>query len=84
MLKYGIIASMKPITASVYTFSNLVGGGFVYVDKTAILRELIRPAFAQYFCARPRRFGKSLAISTLGFERKTESEGRQRWGKTHR
>ena len=56
---------MKPITTSVYTFSNLVGGGFVYVDKTAILRELIRPAFAQYFCARPRRFGKSLAISTL-------------------
>ena len=56
---------MKPITTSVYTFSNLVEGGFVYVDKTAILRELIRPAFAQYFCARPRRFGKSLAISTF-------------------
>ena len=56
---------LKPITTSVYTFSNLIEGGFVYVDKTATVRELIRPAFAQYFCARPRRFGKSLLISTL-------------------
>ena len=56
---------LKPITTSVYTFSNLREGEFVYVDKTAIIRELIRPKFAQYFCARPRRFGKSLLISTL-------------------
>ena len=56
---------MKPITTSTFTFSNLIEGGFVYVDKTALVRELIRPAFAQYFCSRPRRFGKSLLISTL-------------------
>lgn len=56
---------MQPITTSVYTFANLREGGFVYVDKTGILRELIRPAFCQYFCSRPRRFGKSLAVSTL-------------------
>ena len=56
---------MQPITTSVYTFSNLREGEFVYVDKTATIRELIRPKFAQYFCARPRRFGKSLLISTL-------------------
>ena len=56
---------MRPITTSVYTFANLIEGGFVYVDKTAYLRELVRPAFAQYFLSRPRRFGKSLAISTL-------------------
>ena len=56
---------LKPITTSVYTFSNLREGEFVYVDKTETIRELIRPKFAQYFCARPRRFGKSLLISTL-------------------
>ena len=56
---------MQPITTSVYTFSNLREGEFVYVDKTATIRELVRPKFAQYFCARPRRFGKSLLISTL-------------------
>ena len=56
---------MRDITTSVYTFANLREGEFVYVDKTATIRELIRPKFAQYFCARPRRFGKSLLISTL-------------------
>ena len=56
---------MRPITTSVYTFLNLREGEFVYVDKTATIRELVRPKFAQYFCARPRRFGKSLLISTL-------------------
>ena len=56
---------MKPLTTSVYTFSNLMEGGFLYVDKTAGIRELIRPAFGQYFLSRPRRFGKSLLISTL-------------------
>lgn len=49
---------MKDITTSVCTFSNLIEGGFIYVDKTAGIRELVRPAFSQYFCARPRRFGK--------------------------
>ena len=56
---------LQLITTSVYTFSNLREGEFVYVDKTETIRELIRPRFAQYFCARPRRFGKSLLISTL-------------------
>ena len=56
---------MKPLTTSVYTFSNLIEGGFLYVDKTADILDLLRPAFAQYFLARPRRFGKSLLVSTL-------------------
>ena len=56
---------MKPLTTSVYTFSKLIEGGFLYVDKTASIYELLRPACAQYFLARPRRFGKSLLISTL-------------------
>ena len=56
---------MKPLTTSVYTFSKLIEGGFLYVDKTAGVYDLLRPAFAQYFLARPRRFGKSLLVSTL-------------------
>ena len=56
---------MKPLTTSVYTFSNLIEGGFLYVDKTAGILDLLRPAFAQYLLARPRRFGKSLLVSTL-------------------
>ena len=56
---------MKPLTTSVYTFSKLIHGGFQYVDKTAGIYRLIEPAFGQYFLARPRRFGKSLLVSTL-------------------
>jgi len=56
---------MKPLTTSVYTFAKLIEGGFLYVDKTAGIYELLEPAFGQYFLARPRRFGKSLLISTL-------------------
>jgi len=56
---------MKPITTSVFTFEKLVEGGFVYVDKTGRLYDLVRPPYGVYFLSRPRRFGKSLTISTL-------------------
>jgi hypothetical protein len=56
---------MKPLTTSVYTFCKLIEGGFLYVDKSAGIYELVQPPFAQYFLSRPRRFGKSLLISTL-------------------
>jgi len=56
---------MKLITTDTYTFSDLIEGGFVYVDKTDRILELLRPPKAQYFMARPRRFGKSLTITTL-------------------
>ena len=56
---------MKPLTTSGYTFSKFIEGGFLYVDKTRGIHDLLRPAFGQYFLARPRRFGKSLLISTI-------------------
>ena len=56
---------MKPLTTSVYTFSDLIEGGYLYVDKTAEIHELIRGYKGQYFLSRPRRFGKSLLVSTL-------------------
>jgi len=56
---------MKPLTTSVYTFSDLIEGGYLYVDKTPYIYELVREFKGQYFLARPRRFGKSLLISTL-------------------
>lgn len=55
----------KPVQASTYTFRHIIEGGFLYVDKTRYLYELVRPGTGIYFLARPRRFGKSLMISTL-------------------
>jgi hypothetical protein len=56
---------MKPLTTSIYTFSDLIAGGYLYVDKTALIHRWVSEYRAQLFLARPRRFGKSLLVSTL-------------------
>ena len=56
---------LKDLTASGYTFEEMVGGNFLYVDKTEFLWRLLAPSKGLYFLSRPRRFGKSLTISTL-------------------
>ena len=65
---------MKNITSSVYSFEKLRNEGYLYVDKTEFIWNLINPAGESYFLSRPRRFGKSLTISTLKafFEGKKE------------
>ena len=55
---------MKNLPIGLQTFSDLIMGNFVYVDKTDIIHDLVRKK-SLYFLARPRRFGKSLLISTL-------------------
>ena len=56
---------MKNITSSVYTFEDIVKDDFLYVDKTEYIWSLIGQGKAMYFLSRPRRFGKSLTVSTL-------------------
>ena len=48
----------------IQTFDKIIEGGFVYVDKTDLIYSLVKEG-AIYFLSRPRRFGKSLLISTL-------------------
>ena len=65
---------MKNLTSSVYSFEKLRNEGYLYVDKTEFIWKLINPAGESYFLSRPRRFGKSLTLSTLKavFEGKKE------------
>jgi hypothetical protein len=56
---------LKPVQASSYTFRSIIEGGYLYVDKTQYLYQLVKGTIGIYFLARPRRFGKSLTISTL-------------------
>jgi hypothetical protein len=56
---------MKNLTTSVYTFEDLLKGNYLYVDKTETLWKMLEPAKGIYFLSRPRRFGKSLTLSTL-------------------
>ena len=45
-------------------FESIINNGYVYVDKTALIYRLVTEGKI-YFLSRPRRFGKSLLISTL-------------------
>lgn len=48
----------------IQSFDQLREDGFVYVDKTAMIYRLVQEG-SVYFLSRPRRFGKSLLLSTL-------------------
>lgn len=55
---------MKKIPIGIQSFSKLIEGGFVYLDKTDMIYKIANTE-ACYFLSRPRRFGKSLTLSTL-------------------
>ncbi len=56
---------MKSITTSQFSFENVIRDGNLYVDKTDLLASLASVNHCQFFISRPRRFGKSLMLSTL-------------------
>ena len=70
--KIKIMAS-KRYPLGIQTFSEIVKGNYFYADKTAIVYQLAHYA-KFHFLSRPRRFGKSLFVSTLQayFEGKKE------------
>lgn len=55
MLKYPI---------GIQSFDKVINDGYVYVDKTDLIYSLVKEGTI-YFLGRPRRFGKSLLVSTL-------------------
>ena len=56
--------ALQTLPIGIQNFSMLRQEDFLYVDKTGQLLELIQNG-RRYFLSRPRRFGKSLTISTL-------------------
>ena len=56
----------RQITTSKFSFEQLIMNDWLYVDKTEYVWKLVNNhASTFFFCSRPRRFGKSLFISTL-------------------
>ena len=55
---------MKRLPIGIQTFRKLIDENYLYVDKTEHIHSLIVQG-SVYFLSRPRRFGKSLLISTL-------------------
>ena len=56
--------SEKLYPIGIQNFESLRKDGYLYVDKTALIYQLAKRG-RYYFLSRPRRFGKSLLISTL-------------------
>ena len=55
---------MKRLPLGIQTFREIATGDYLYVDKTQYIYNLLHDA-KYYFLSRPRRFGKSLLLSTI-------------------
>jgi hypothetical protein len=64
---------MKKLGIGISDFKELINGNYIYVDKTQYIYNLINSG-KYYFLSRPRRFGKSLLISTIEYLFKGERE----------
>lgn len=56
--------SNKIYPIGIQNFEKIRQDGYFYVDKTALVYRMVKTG-SYYFLSRPRRFGKSLLISTL-------------------
>ena len=57
----------------IQSFEKLITDNYIYVDKTALIHQLVKEN-SYVFLSRPRRFGKSLLVSTLESYFKGEKE----------
>ncbi len=64
---------IRKYPAGIQTFEKIREEGYVYIDKTAQVYKLVTYGSQYVFLSRPRRFGKSLLVSTL----KAYFEGRR-------
>jgi hypothetical protein len=55
---------MKNLPIGIQTFEEIREENYLYIDKTEYIYRLVTTGKV-YFLSRPRRFGKSLTVSTL-------------------
>ena len=69
---------IRKFPIGIQNFESLINDGYVYVDKTALVYRMATTG-RYYFLSRPRRFGKSLLLSTieayLSGKKRTTSKG---------
>lgn len=58
------MTTLKKLPLGIQTFSQIREEGYLYIDKTSQVKQLVDEG-KYYFLSRPRRFGKSMLISTL-------------------
>lgn len=68
-----MLEAVRKYPIGIQTFSELIRGGYLYVDKTDLIWQMAH--YSKFvFLSRPRRFGKSLLTSTLESYFKGEKE----------
>ena len=65
---------MRKLPIGIQTFEEIRRDGYLYVDKTAMVYQIANVG-KPYFLSRPRRFGKSLLLSTF----EAYFQGRKVW-----
>jgi hypothetical protein len=55
---------MKKLPEGIQNIKEILEKGYLYIDKTGLAKQLI-DSKKYVFMSRPRRFGKSLFLSTL-------------------
>ena len=58
------MAMKRKYPVGIQSFESIRQDGYLYVDKTKLIYKMITEG-KPYFQSRPRRFGKSLLVSTL-------------------
>ena len=68
----------KRIAIGIENYKEFIDKDFYYVDKTLLIRDLLNLGGKVTLFTRPRRFGKTLALSTIKtfFEKDTDLEGK--------
>lgn len=59
------ISMKKPIAIGIEDYKEMIDKGYYYIDKTLFLRELLDKGGKVNLFTRPRRFGKTLALSMV-------------------
>ena len=70
--------SSKIYPIGIQNFEKIRKDGYFYIDKTALIYKLVKTG-SYYFLSRPRRFGKSLLLSTLKLILKEEKNFSKDW-----
>ncbi len=62
------MTKLKKLPIGIQAFETIRENGYLYVDKTEYVHSMVDEGMF-YFLSRPRRFGKSLLVSTLNILR---------------
>ena len=68
---------VRPIPIGVEFYKKMIDGGYYYIDKTLLIKDILDQGITTALFTRPRCFGKTLAQSMLKtfFEREVLPDG---------